>query len=63
MKFHLYTSSIIGILDFVTQEEQQLMFFGFFYCRRNLQGPVLSSLERPSRREQERICSSSSWSW
>jgi hypothetical protein len=43
MKFHLYFSSIIGVVDFVKQQEQQLMFFGFFYCRRNLQGPVLAS--------------------
>ncbi len=42
-KFHLYSSSIIGVVDFVKQQEQQLMFFGFFYCRRNLQGPVLAS--------------------
>ncbi len=43
MKFHLCSSSIIGVVDFVKQQEQQLMFFGFFYCRRNLQCPVLSS--------------------
>jgi hypothetical protein len=30
-------------VDFVTQQQQQLMFFAFFYCRRNLQGPVFSS--------------------